>query len=49
MEDEAEFFLKVKRLIAKCIGTQKQLQIGFLFVQWDFRNVVTVSRGIFDP
>jgi len=40
-------FSKVKRFVAKWIGTQKQLFSGFVAHGWDFRNAGTFSHGIF--
>ena len=40
------FFSKVKRLVAKWIGTRKRLFSGFLQHRWDFRNARTFAEGI---
>jgi len=40
-------FSKVKRFVAKWIGTQKRLFSGLVAHRWDFRNPGTFSQGIF--
>jgi len=40
-------FSKVKRLVAKWVGTRKRLFSGFFAAGWGFRNAGIFSQGIF--
>ena len=42
-------FSNVKRLVLKCIGTQKRLFSKFRLPVWAVRNAVTFSQGILQP